>query len=289
MNDKVKQIVSQYSNIESILGYNKLTGGTRHFGYYPNQRADISEREAVLEMEQLAIKTLSLKEGDMVLEAGCGQGTMACRIAKQVGCYVVGITIVPQEQEKAEALAQKLNVEDKTQFLIEDFTHTSFDDNHFDKIYMMESIQHSYMLYQTVYEMHRLLKPNGKIAVFDYSIAPDEQIKSTLSEEEYSNFQESLKRVVELSSLFALPELRHGTLPTIMQEAGFRNVTHEELDDYVRPSFERIYKLASSIYPLVKTFNLQKKFRHTTVVAELIGWALKHPDLFHYNLTTGEK
>lgn len=93
-----------------------MTWNTKHFGYYPSKKRDISEKEAQKLMEDLLAEKLQLKKIDFILDAGCGRGTVACYLAERYGCRIIGIDIVPFELEIAKKRAQKLQVQNKVTF-----------------------------------------------------------------------------------------------------------------------------------------------------------------------------
>jgi ubiquinone/menaquinone biosynthesis C-methylase UbiE len=287
--EKVNSVHSYYARLESRLGYSRILGGTKHFGYYPENKPALSENEAILLMEDLITSSLSPHPGYVILDAGCGEGRTACRIASKTGCYINGITVVPHEVASAEKYAKKTNTHNHTDFRLMDFTDTSFKDASFDGIYMLESIVHAYKLYQTVYEMHRLLKPNCKIAIFTYTIPTDAQIFSILNEHQAEAFKDALSFTIHKSAMHALPDLAEGKLEHIMRQVGFRSVSTQDLTQNVAPSIKRLYQLARPIYPVIKTLHLRNQFVNITIAAELFSWAIKYPSLLKYHLITAKK
>ena len=173
MNKKVQRVVNYYKNLESRLGYTFLTWHTKHFGYYPSKIRDISERQAqFLMMDQMAAK-LKLTKSDVVLDAGCGRGTTTCYLAKKYGSKFIGIDIVPFEIKIAQNLAKKLNLTKNTNFYLRDYSVTKFPNNYFDKIFTLETLVHSIDIIKTLKELFRILKSNGRLVLFEYSISPN--------------------------------------------------------------------------------------------------------------------
>lgn len=169
MNKNQKKVVDYYENLESKLGYTFLTWDTKHFGYYPSKKNNISEREAQILMNDLLAENLKIKKGFKILDAGSGRGVVACYLAKKYHANITGIDLVPFEVEMSNKRAKNLGVTDKVKFLIEDYSETSFPKNFFDAVYTMETLVHSPNIKKTLKELFRVLKPGGKVVFFEYS------------------------------------------------------------------------------------------------------------------------
>ncbi len=106
----------------------------------------------------------SMFGGKDVLDVGCGAGGKSLFY---LGCganKVVGIDIVPKYKEESEALAGKLGL-CGFEFACEDASSTSFADCSFDTIIMNDAMEHVAEPEATLREMHRILKPGGKLYV----------------------------------------------------------------------------------------------------------------------------
>ncbi len=102
--------------------------------------------------------------GKDVLDVGCGAGGKSLYY---LGCganKVVGIDIVPSYKEESEALAAKLGLSG-FEFKCEDASKTNFPDNSFDTIIMNDAMEHVAKPEEVLCEMHRILKPGGKLFV----------------------------------------------------------------------------------------------------------------------------
>jgi len=127
---------------KSRIGYDIALWGSKHFGFYP-QGKEITEKEAQILMQDLVAEKLKLSSSDQVLDAGCGQGVVSTFLAKNYGCNVEGITVVPFEVEKANARAIEWNVSEKVNYSLMDYSNTEFPDDYFDCIYTTETLSHS--------------------------------------------------------------------------------------------------------------------------------------------------
>merc|ERR1711991_1116379 len=67
------------------------------------------------------IKKLDIKEGQKILEVGCGWGGMAFEIARQKGCEVTGISLSKNQIEYCKRKAKELNLDNQVTFELKDF------------------------------------------------------------------------------------------------------------------------------------------------------------------------
>lgn len=279
MNITQQKVVKYYTNLESKLSFDYVLQGSKHFGFYPTKKADITEKEAQVLLQDQVAKNLNLKEGQVVLDAGCGQGVVSTYLAKKYGPSIFGITVVPFEIKRAQERAKKLNVADKTNYQLMDYSTTDFPDNYFDAIYTTETLSHSPNIHKTLKEFFRILKPGGKIALFEYTLAPDKEF----SEREYK----MLNIVIDGSAMMGLKDFRHDQFTTTIEKAGFENVQEQNISENMRPSFYRLHKLSVVPYKIVKFFGLQKFFINITAGYEYYKMADK--GLFRYCIFTGNK
>ncbi|MFA5076451.1 MAG: methyltransferase domain-containing protein [Patescibacteria group bacterium] len=279
MNTDQQKVFKYYSSLESRLGYDYILRGSIHLGYYPSRKADISEKEAQFFLQDLVAKNLELSDGQIVLDAGCGQGVVSTYLAKKYGPKVFGINIVLFQIKKARKLASRLGVQDKTDYQMMDYSFTNFPDNYFDAIYTTETLSHSPDIRKTLQEFFRVLKPGGKIAFFEYTIAPDE---------EFSEWEKKmLDTVIEGSAMIGLKDFRHDQFTKIIKEAGFEDIKEQDITENVLPSFYRLHKISILPYRFVKFFRLQKFFINTTAGFECYRMADK--GLIRYCIFTGNK
>jgi sterol 24-C-methyltransferase len=184
----------------SRLLYDVLLWGARHFSFHPPGQA-LSEREAQVCMQDLVGKTLQLSSGMRVLDAGCGGGLVAVYLAQKFACHIHGIDIRPGDIIRAQRLAEQSDLAHRVEFSIMDYADLTFADESFDAIYTLESLSHATQLHTTLEEFHRVLKRGGKLALFEYTIANDDQFSASE--------QALLAAVIHASAMDGLKEFRH--------------------------------------------------------------------------------
>src|SRR3990167_10341261 len=215
MNTNQQKVVKYYTNPETKLGFDYVLWVSKHFGFYPTGKADITEKESQILHQDLVAKNLDLKETQTVLDAGCGQGVVSAYLAKKFGSKIFGITLVPFEVERAQERAKSLGVQEKTEYQVMDYSATNFPDNYFDAIYTTETLSHSPDIRKTLQEFFRVLKPGGKIALFEYTIAPDKEFP----EPQMKMFD----MIIEGAALMGLKDFRHGQFTEVLRSAGFKD------------------------------------------------------------------
>lgn len=264
---------------KSKKGYDIALWGSKHFGFHPKEKK-ISEKEAQILMQEMVAQKLKLASKDLVLDAGCGQGVVSTFLAKRYGCTIEGITVVPFEIEKANLLAEKFEVCDKVNYSIIDYSKTNFNNDHFDCIYTTETLSHSTDIKKTLKEFFRILKKDGRVAFFEYTLAEDKDF----SESEIK----ILGKVAKGSAMAALKDFRHDKFQNVLSEAGFTNIKVENVSENAGPSLARLRKFAIIPYYLfVKPFGFQEKFPNASAAVEFYKMADK--GLIRYNIFTAAK
>lgn len=264
---------------KSKLGYDMLLWGAKHFGFYPDAKKGISEKRAQELMQDSIAKNLRIKKNQLILDAGCGQGIVSAYLARKYGCNITGITLVPFEVRKAKELVRRLGADMKVNYYLMDYSKTKFKDNQFDAIYTMESFVHSPNAKKTLNEFFRILRPGGRLAMFEYTIAEDGEFKDWE--------KRMLDIVIEKAAMASLRDMRHDSFPKTLKEAGFTHVKEQNISQYCHPSLERLHKLAKLPYVFVKLFSLQKRFVNVTAAVECYEMAKK--GLIHYCIFTARK
>lgn len=258
--------------------YDILLWGSKHFGFYPNDKV-VSEKEAQLLMQDLLAEKLMLSKSMRVLDAGCGEGVVSTYLAKKCGCYIEGVTVVPFELRRARHLAERLGMGDNVNYSLMDYSNMCFEDDSFDGIYTIEALSHATDVRRTLREFYRVLKKGGRVALFEYTLAHDTR---------FSDYEMGIvDNVIYTSAMDGLKEFRHDTFQGVMKDAGFMNVSVENISDNVKPSLNRLRKFLAIPYRFAKLFGLQNNCPNLTAAVEINKMAQR--DLVRYNIFTAKK
>jgi cyclopropane-fatty-acyl-phospholipid synthase len=117
-------------------------------------------QEAKLE---LVCKKLALREGERVLDVGCGWGSFVIHAASRHGVRAVGITLSEHQAQLARERAREAGVADRVEFRVADYREVS--DGPFDAIASIGMVEHVGEEQIDVYgrRLFDLLRPGGRL------------------------------------------------------------------------------------------------------------------------------
>ena len=106
------------------------------------------------------VKKLDIKQGQKILEVGCGWGGMAFEIAKQKGCEVTGISLSKNQINYCKQKAKELGLDNQVNFELADYREIK---GEYDRIYSVGMFEHvGKKFYKAFFEaMNKLLKNEG--------------------------------------------------------------------------------------------------------------------------------
>lgn len=111
---------------------------------------------------------MGLKEGQLVLDVGCGVGGPAREIVKFAGVNVVGLNNNDYQIERATRYAAREGLSDQLRFTKGDFMQMSFEPNTFDAVYAIEATVHAPSLEGVYTQIFNVLKPGGIFGVYEW-------------------------------------------------------------------------------------------------------------------------
>ena len=131
------------------------------------------------------VKKLDIKQGQKILEVGCGWGGMAFEIAKQKGCEVLGISLSKNQINYCKKKAKDLGLDNQVSFELADYREIQ---GKYDRIYSVGMFEHvGKKFYKAFFEsMNKLLKDDGifllhTIGVVDKPSPPNKFINKYIS------------------------------------------------------------------------------------------------------------
>lgn len=132
-------------------------------------KKSLSENQNLFERQM--IKDLNLKQKDQVLDIGCGRGRIAAHVARITSAHVTGINIDDEQLRHAKQFAKQKNLGDQTNFQKGDMNEIpfSFKDETFDAVYHIQAFSYSKDLNKLLKEIHRVLKPGGRMSSCDWA------------------------------------------------------------------------------------------------------------------------
>jgi len=128
-------------------------------------------RGKVRELRQKTANLAQLQPGEMVLDVGCGTGTLVMEVARRVGRAgrVAGIDPGSQQIARARAKAARRNA--PIEFQIGVIEQLAFPDQTFDVVLSTLMMHHlpAPLKRQGLAEIARVLKPGGRLVIADFT------------------------------------------------------------------------------------------------------------------------
>jgi MPBQ/MSBQ methyltransferase len=206
-----------------------------HFGYY-RAGANPLRRESMLEQmnaEVLARLHLDHIAQPSLLDLGCGLGATLRSFARRLpGAHLLGITRVPWQVEQASELNRAAGCGERVRVVEGDYENTILPGSSFDGAYALESSCHAHGADKgaLLAEVHRLLRPGGRLVVADGFLAG-------------AQFAGALQRRIyrKLCECWVIEQLADLHLFTVrLEQLGFTGIAVEPLQWRVAPSVAHI-------------------------------------------------
>lgn len=275
--DNSGEVVRYYNKTESRLGYEFLLGGTKHFGFYEDGDRPWRWSEAMRKMEDRLAEELALPPQALVLDAGCGKGDVACRLASTYGLRVIGIDILEFNIQEAVRRAATRGLSDAASFRPMNYSDLAFPEGYFDAVYTMETLVHAGDPLSTLKQFYRVLKPGGKVVHFEYSRDPDAVMTRPASD--------AFRRVNEVAAMPAFQQFTHGRLEGLLRDANFHEVVVQDVTRGMLPMLQCFNRLGWLPYCLARMVGKQDKVINAMSAVEF--W--RYRQHFRYNIYSAIK
>lgn len=138
----------------------------KHYGKIIQAHRTSNEAE-LLEYIKVNAK---LKNGQTILDAGCGFGGPSLYLAKKLDIKIEALTLSPSQVATMEKLIQDQKLQNKINVKEGDFNKldTYYSYNHFDRILFLESLGHSNNIKTVIKSASKVLKAGGLIYIKDF-------------------------------------------------------------------------------------------------------------------------
>ena len=226
-----------------------------HFGYWDDQTS--SHAQALVNLNRVLARSIGLRPGQRVLDAGCGVGGSAVWLAETASVEVVGITVVPNQVARAQRYAEERRVADRVVFAQQDYTQTRFPTASFDVVWAMESACHARDKRLFLAEARRLLAPGGRLGLVEYM----------RTDEQYGAADEAL--LASWLQGWAIPDL--ATSAQWMEwtrQAGFDDINVIDIMTGVMPSLRHLFQCAMFGWPFglaLRALQLRSAVQHGNI------------------------
>jgi cyclopropane-fatty-acyl-phospholipid synthase len=143
--------------------YRLVLGPTMTYSCAYFASADGGLDQAQDDKHELICRKLRLREGERLLDVGCGWGSLAIHAAKHHGAEVVGVTLSHPQAELAAKRAAEAGVADRVTIRVED--ERDVDDGPYDAVASVGMFEHvgAARLQEYFAHLHALLRPGGRL------------------------------------------------------------------------------------------------------------------------------
>jgi len=258
------QLQSYYYSLESRIGYRLVLGGTRHFGYWEHDTYwPFPVSGGLHAMEDKLASALALPAGAHVLDAGCGVGHVALRMAKEHGLRVSCIDLVQHHVDKAQRNIANSGLPKGTVTARRmDYHHLeTISDKSLDGIYTMETFVHASDPTSVLRGFYRILRPGGHIAMFEYD--------HNFLEGEREDLAHSMRQINEFAAMPTNAVSHPGVFKQMLEDAGFVDVVVRDYSKNILPMTRLFWLLGIIPFFFVKLLGLERYFINTVAGVEM--------------------
>lgn len=226
-----KNDISRYYDLSEVH-YRKIwnldKSHSLHYGYWDDSVRNF--HDALLNINKVLAEIAEIKEGEHILDAGCGIGGSSIWLAKEKNCFVTGISLNENQINKATVLGGKLGVAKKVLFEKKDYTNTFYPGGSFDVVWAIESVCYADDKGDFLKEANRVLKPGGRLIIADFFKKKDlDHVEAD--------------RVRKWAACWAINNFStREEFDDQLKENGFHDIVWENATNAILPSAKKLYR-----------------------------------------------
>lgn len=249
-----------------------------HYGFWQDGK---DTENGLINQYKLIKELLDPKRGEIILDAGCGVGGASIWLAENTAAKYIGVTISKQQVKLANKYISQRNARDRVEVIIGNYLDTKFPDNHFDKIFGIESMCYTYPDPSKLYkEMYRVLKPGGKFVISDgvYLRKPKNSTEKEMSKDYCLGFK-------------LLDMLTPVEIKSFLSEANFEDIQIIDKTKEIKKSVDYIDRKSRMLKPLrfLKYLKIVSKTEEENLLATLNQKKMHEIGLFGYSVFIARK
>jgi len=225
------EIINYYDNcqVDYEIVWHLKNNMCMHYGYWDKQTPNL--RSALNNMNNRVAEYGGVKQGQLVLDAGCGVGGSSIFLAKNFKCKTIGITLSEKQVRTCSENALKNGVKDQCSFQSGNYLAMDFPDNYFDVVWAIESVCYAYNKIDFLKEAYRVLKPGGKVIIADFYTI---ELATGSKEKELVDKWTKTWAIKSYASINSMAD--------DFREAGFTDCRQKDVTDHVLKSIKRLYQ-----------------------------------------------
>ncbi len=122
------------------------------------------------EMLDLVVEMSNIKDGEYILDIGCGTGLLSLKFLEAANCTINGIDLSEDMLNIWKDKIDKLNLSGRVKIKPGDAANLEFEDSIFDVIASTVTLHHVKDKQQALDKIYRLLKPKGRFVIGDLDV-----------------------------------------------------------------------------------------------------------------------
>jgi tocopherol O-methyltransferase len=231
-----------------------------HYGVWNQQTKNLAE--AILNLNRELCELGQVQRSWRVLDAGCGIGGSSFYLAEHFACETEGVTLSRKQVETAQRYARDKGFERQCQFRQCSYTDTPFEEHHFDAAWAVESLGSAQDKGAFFKEMHRLLKPGGRILIAD-------TLKPRSYDIQGNQVMQTMLNGWAISDILSIDELKQ-----VAEENGFKFYAQRDVSPEIKKSVRLIYvaslfgMIGTKVYNAFKRASRFSRIHYTTGLAQ---------------------
>jgi len=161
-------LVNAYYELATLF-YEWGWGESFHFAYHLKGE---SFQQAIARHEYYIAGRLGVKQGDRVLDVGCGIGGPMRNIARFTRSNIVGVTLNEYQVLRGNELNKAAGLSKTALSVQADFMRLPFEENFFDGVYAIEATCHAPKREEVYGQIMKVLKPGAVFACYEWCLTP---------------------------------------------------------------------------------------------------------------------
>lgn len=122
------------------------------------------------QMLDLAVQMAKVKDGEHVLEIGCGTGLLSMKFLQAANCTLHGIDLAEDMLKLCKKRMEDLNLTSRVTIKQGDISDLEFEDSTFDIVASTVTLHHLKDKQPTINKIYRILKPGGRFVLGDLDV-----------------------------------------------------------------------------------------------------------------------
>ena len=182
--------------------------------------------------------------------------------------------------EEARRYTKAHNVSNKVKLIEGNYSALPLDGDSLDAVFTMEALLHADPLESALSEFYRVLKPGGKLVLFEYSVPYYESLDLM--------HRKVTDTIVRNTGMSSLRRFTPGSFPALLEAAKFENVTVEDISRNVWPTWRWLFWRAIQNWPKILLKILSGRLlKDTNLAGSLFIWPYRRH--IGYNIVTATK